>query len=205
MKTKNNIQKTVNGQIRKMILNGSVLLAIMVLISWSVNGQAYWNNFFNTIEQQVEFEKADALAEAVNAEMEKKFHNSVKLLTVESENEKNLGIEIWMTNEALFTGKFEVIEETDKSLNLEGWMVKSPIAENSKNYIQAETDQTLKVEEWMTNEFTFNSSNILSEKDADLDLESWMIEDSIFTSKIASEGKTLKLEAWMADENFWGF
>jgi len=47
MKTTNNAQKTVNGQIRKMVLRGAAFIVSLVLISWSVGAQSYLEQVLN--------------------------------------------------------------------------------------------------------------------------------------------------------------
>ena len=47
MKTKNNIQKTVKSQINMMVLRGSAVVISLILISWSVTAQNFWDQFLN--------------------------------------------------------------------------------------------------------------------------------------------------------------
>ena len=215
MKTKNNIQKTVKSQMRKMVLRGSAVIVSLVLLSWSVSAQDFWKHFFaeNSFGniallmngQTSEFEKADALADVILTEINSTKAISAESFTMEAETEKGLEVESWMTNETFFSNNFKVAEEMDKDLKLEGWMIRATNSGAAMNTIQDETEQTLKVEDWMINEANFNSVNAIAEQDAELDLESWMVEDSIFTSKLTQQEEPLKFEAWMADTNFWGF
>lgn len=60
MKTKNNAQKTVNAQVRKMSIRGSVVIFSLVLLSWTVTAQDFWkqvltdNSFGKMAMQMVE-------------------------------------------------------------------------------------------------------------------------------------------------------
>lgn len=215
MKTKNNIQKTVKSQMRKLVLRGSAVIVSLVLISWSVNAQDFWKHFFaendfRSIalllnEQSSEFEKVDAVADAIQTEIQMSESNSSEYFAVDAETDKELEVEGWMTSKSLFTTDFQNTDESDKALKLEDWMINSISTTNAMNSIQTETDQSLHVENWMTNEANFSSSNNLTENDAELNLESWMVEDSIFTSSLTQQGEPLRLEAWMADNKVWGF
>lgn len=215
MKTKNNIQKTVKSQMRKLVLRGSAVIISLVLISWSVNAQDFWKHFFAENdssyiahllnEQSTEFEKVDAVAEAIHTEIQMSKSNSSEYLVMDAEIDKELEVEGWMTSKALFTTDFQMKEESDKALKLEDWMINSISTANVMNSIQTETDQSLQVENWMTNEVNFSSSNVSSENDVELNLESWMVEDSIFTSSLTQQGEPLRLEAWMANNKIWGF
>lgn len=215
MKTKNNIQKAVKSQIRNLVLRGSAVIVSLVLISWSVRAQDFWKHFFaeNSFEnvalimngQSNEFEKADALANVIHAEINSTKAIPAESFTMEAETEKELSVESWMTNETLFSNNFKVTEEMDKDLKLESWMINKITTGIATNSIQAETDQQLTVENWMTDAANFSSSTMKAEKDAELNLESWMVEDSIFTSRLTQQGEPLRLEAWMADNKVWGF
>jgi hypothetical protein len=215
MKTKNNIQKTVKSQLRNLVLRGSAVIASLVLISWSVRAQDFWKQFFaeNSFEnialimngQSNEFEKADALADAIHAEINSTKTIPVESFTMEAETEKELEVESWMTNEALFSNNFRVTDESDKDLKLESWMINTITTGIAANSIQTETDHQLTVENWMTDATNFSSSTMKADKDAELNLESWMVEDSIFTSRLTQQDEPLKLEAWMADNKIWGF
>lgn len=215
MKTKNNIQKTVKGQMRKMVLRGSAVIVSLVLLSWSVNGQDFWKHIFaendfrsiaNLLnEQPTEFEKADAAADVILTEIQMSKTNLSEYLAVDAEADEELEVESWMTSNSLFAAEFLVTEESDKTLKLEDWMIHAISSAHVMNIVETETDQSLQVENWMTNEANFSSSNSLTENDAELNLESWMVEDSIFTSRLTQQGEPLRLEAWMADHKVWGF
>lgn len=215
MKTKNNIQKTVKSQMRNVVLRGSAVIVSLVLISWSVSAQDFWKHFFSgdSFEniallmngQSNEFEKADAVAEAIHSEIEMAGSNSSAYFAVDAETDQDLEVEGWMTNKSLFASDFQLADESDRELKLEAWMIGSISAVNVMSSIPSETDQSLKVENWMTNDANFSSSNAKTEKDAELNLESWMVEDSIFTSRLTQQGEPLRLEAWMADNKVWGF
>ena len=77
MKTTKNVQKTVNGQIRKMVLRGAAVIVSLVLISWSVGAQSYWEqvlkgyNFgkiaMTGIEETQETSEANTTIHAIEA------------------------------------------------------------------------------------------------------------------------------------------
>jgi hypothetical protein len=150
-----------------------------------------------------EFEQADAVAGAIENEIQLSKANSSEYFATETEVDREIEVESWMTNETLFVHNFKVNEETDPDLKLENWMVSFGSKTDALNSIQEGKDQPLAVEGWMTNEAMFTSANMADEADKMLDLESWMVEDSIFTSRLANQQEPLKLEAWMSDANLW--
>ena len=130
METKNNTQKTVNSRVKKMILRGSAVVFSLVLISLTLSAQNFWDQFLTNssndnmvllrTEQNSEFEKVDAAIEAINYELEAKTYISAETFVCETDIDKELAVEAWMTDETYFSTNTRMIrEETDEALNLE--------------------------------------------------------------------------------------
>lgn len=219
MKTKNNTQKTENSQLKKMGLRGITVLFILVLISLTtVTAQDFWKQLLNEssygkmavmrIEQSAETEKADAVIEALNAELEAITNISMEAL--ECEAEPGLQLEAWMTDETFFSNIASAItEEADEALKLEEWMISNPNFNNQPTASIVEIEQPLEVEAWMINETLFsNSINMITEEtDEALKLEEWMISNAYFNNEVASLATetepALEVESWMTNENFF--
>lgn len=215
MKTTNNAQKTVKGQLNAMVLRGSAVVFSFVLISLTVSAQEFWKQFLTSspsgqITSQVvtepsEFEKADAAIRAIHAEF--KAHNSglSEAIVVETEADEELKVESWMTNEILFgADAAAIIKEEDEPLDLESWMVNGLNFSRQSIVVADEVESTLKMEAWMTEEANFNAAEILTERDADLKIENWMIDSRIFTNHSELKNGHLNFESWMADASIWG-
>ncbi len=213
MKTQNNTQETAKSQMRRIVLRVSAVLFSVILLSWTVTAQDFWKHLLteNTygkmalmmVDQTSEFEKADAITDAIYAEMKGKNINSAETYSLETESDKNLGIENWMTNEALFsTNSAALTVETDKPLVLEDWMISDLRVNSQLVSVPVENEPALWVEDWMTNDANFTSGEI--QMDSDLSIESWMMDETLFESANPAN-EPMKLEVWMSDSKVWGF
>ncbi|MFA5326834.1 MAG: hypothetical protein WC384_03495 [Prolixibacteraceae bacterium] len=215
MKTQSNTQETAKSQMRRIVLRASAVLFSVILLSWTVTAQNFWKHLLteNTygkmammmVDQTSEFEKADAVADAIHAEIKEKNINSAETYSLETVTDKNLDVEIWMTDEALFSANSAALTvETDKPLTLESWMISDLKVNAQMVSAPVENEPALRVEDWMTNEANFTSAEMQTEKDSDLNIENWMLDEALFESATQAN-EPLKLEAWMADSKVWGF
>ncbi|MDP2335818.1 MAG: hypothetical protein Q8N05_05100 [Bacteroidota bacterium] len=104
------------------------------IISLTVKARNFWMQFItnNTsghtammlVDQTSENEKANAVFEAINAELSTQSNNSTETFVCKTEADKELEVEAWMTGETYFSPKTaSITEETDEALNLEDWMI----------------------------------------------------------------------------------
>ena len=194
MKTTNNAQKTVNGQMKTMCARAAVVACSLVLITWTVSAQDFLKDFFANAAYSKMIYTADASsAESIVGKPAAAVAESV-------ETEKELEVEAWMLNDASFASTEINTVETEQSLGLEDWMTDTKSFSGSTNLsVEVEAEPALKVEAWMTEEANFTAP---SDCDENLKLESWMVNDAVFT---ASNSTPLKIEAWMAQTQKWGY
>ena len=210
MKTTNNAQKTVNGQMKMMVLRGAAVIISLVLISWTVSAQDFWkellsNNTYGKmamlmIAQDSETKSADAAIEAIEAELAIRANHSTEALVLEAEAEKELEIESWMTDESNFSARTNFFAvEAEEALILENLMTNDVYFTS----LTADAESALEVEAWMLQETNFNSAETLADTEPEMEIESWMLDDNAFGAK--TENEKMELEAWMTDSDVWGF
>lgn len=215
MKTKHNNQKTENRNFRVMVLRTSAVVFSLVLISLTtISAQELIQQFFNTGSYGKmmvadagninEFEKADAVMDAVYSELSAK--TEAEAFACETETDEVLNIESWMTDENSFSSNvLTVTEETDDALNVEAWMIPTSNFASNSFAVEKETDPELRVENWMLDSDTFVSTTLHADLDAELKVESWMLDHECFKWDNELTGESMELEAWMTDDNLWGF
>ncbi|MBV5315518.1 MAG: hypothetical protein JZU47_19615 [Prolixibacteraceae bacterium] len=210
MKTTNNAQKTVNGQMKMMVLRGAAVIISLVLISWTVSAQDFWkelltNNTYGKIamlmiEQDNETKSADAAIEAIEAELTIRANHSTEALVLEVEAEKELEIESWMTDESNFSASTNFFAvEAEEALIREDWMTNDVYFTS----LTADAEPALEMETWMLQETNFSSAKTLADTEPEMEIESWMLDDNAFGAK--TENEKMELEAWMTDSDVWGF
>jgi hypothetical protein len=210
MKTTNNAQKTENTQVKTVVLRGAAVIFSIVLLSWTVTAQDFWKEFLtnNTygkmamlmVSHPDESAKADALFDAVEAEL--KANASLSSDMIASETEKALEIESWMTKEDLFISKNDYSAvDAESELNVEDWMMNSSRFGAQLLEEAADAEPSLEIENWMLQKEYFAPASEDTEKDSGLQIESWMLDAQNFEKSEES----LELEAWMTDNNFWRF
>lgn len=198
MKTQNNNQETNKSRFSKSTLGASAVLFGAILISLSVNAQNLWKEFSNSATygkmalvmdgQLKETENADAVFEAIHAEIANQLYRANEVFITEAE--ETMEVESWMTEEANFAP--------------------------AVNFNTVETEESLEIEDWMTIEEFFNSPEVMESAEPALDVESWMTDASLFNyadmetaryaEKIALEVETeeaLAVEQWMTNENLF--
>lgn len=210
MKTTNNAQKTENTQVRTVVLRGAAVIFSIVLLSWTVAAQDFWkelltNNTYGKmamlmVSSPAESAKVDALFNAVEADLKANASSTSEMIT--SETEKDLEIESWMTNENLFTAKTDFsTTEAESELVVEGWMTESKYFTSDASNAAVDTEPALEIEVWMLQDEYFVPAELTLENEQELRIESWMLD----TQNFEKSEESLELEAWMTNNNFWGF
>lgn len=210
MKTQNNTQKTINEQLKRMILRGSAVIAGLALISLAVNAQDLWNQFSNNSSygqtalmmnnQDSETKTTDAVFEVIDAEIAIKLNHPATTFAFEAEQEKALQLEEWMTDDALFTTHVDFTAiETEEELTLEDWMTDAKNFSIAIIYESVEVEKPLEIEPWMTIEEYFNAVETIANTESALDVESWILDSHNFNT----QNEPMQLEAWMTDNHFW--
>ncbi|MFY9151529.1 MAG: hypothetical protein WAO52_05935 [Prolixibacteraceae bacterium] len=216
MKTKHNNQKTENRNFRVLILRASAVVFSLVLISLtSISAQELLQQYFKSnVNSKMmadnagktnEFEKADAVFEAVYSELSGRTNPEGAMFASETETDHELAIESWMTDETIFGSNFlSITEETDNALIVEDWMILNSNFSANNFAINQEPETILAVESWMLNAGTFNSSNLQTDLDPDSRIEPWMINHDCFKWNNELTTDPMMLEAWMTDDQLWG-
>jgi len=161
MKTTNNAQETVNGQIRKMVLRGAAFIVSLVLISWSVGAQGYWEQVLNGysygkmamtgIEETQETLEANATIHSIEAVHV--IENNYAVVNFEAiEAELELQVEEYRAADFI---------ETELSSETENWMNTTDI-----NYEAIEAALELQVEVYDAAKFV--------ESELSIEAENWM-------------------------------
>lgn len=161
MKTKNNIRETVDDQVRRIVLRSSSILLIAVLISLTVNARDFREQFSNNnnagkmallkVDNNSETETPSSDFKAGNADASTELNISFETFVCETEQEKEMLLEPWMTAESYFsTATFFTEVETEEALQLEDWMLSRDyfIQPSVSELVELETP--LEIEAWMT-------------------------------------------------------
>ncbi len=179
MKTKNNVQKT--------ILKSLAIVVSLVLISLTVNAQAFWRSV-----------------------IENNSLNEIAMVMV------NTKAETFSSNSATGTGMLATIaEETETPLELENWMTNATFFGNEMLEIKLESEVPMEMEQWITNDSHFHMNNLVLEEETEspLTLENWMVDDNFGANEtnatllqvnIEPEKEApLEMEAWMLGNSNW--
>jgi hypothetical protein len=163
MKTKNNIREKVDDQVRRIFMHSSTILLSVLLISLTVNAQDFWEQFSSNstagktallkAENYSETETSSVTLKAGKFDATAELNISVETFVCETEHEKAIIIEPWMTAESYFSSvAFFTEVETEKALKVEDWML------NNYNFIHlsvsesVEFEKPLEIEDWMTDQ-----------------------------------------------------
>ncbi len=212
MKTTNNAQKTENTQVRTVILRGGAVIFSIVLLSWTVAAQDFWkelltNNTYGKmaqlmVSQSAESNKVDAIFDAADADLTAKSNRTSEMMVDETLTEKNLEVESWMTNESLFIAKTDYSNtETETELAIESWMTDRSYFTGNSFEVAEEKEVALAIENWMLQDEYFVPAELAIENEPELQIETWMLD----TQNFEKSEESIELEAWMTDNNFWGF
>jgi hypothetical protein len=177
MKTTNNAQKTENVQVKRLVVRATVILCSLIIISLtSTSAQELWKQIFSDgsfgtmvglkVQETTEFQAADAVAKIIMDETEAKLNHSAEAISIETENEKELAIEPWMTDTCLFTSNyFTIIEEKDPEFNVESWMI------DNKNFYNQNAEQKAKIESTSTTDDFIRSAEEFTNQSAPMQVE----------------------------------
>ena len=161
MKTKNNTRETVDDQVRRIFLRSSAILLSAVLISMTVNAQDFWEQFSNNNNAgKMALLKAVNTSEkgtpsvalkAGNVDASTELNISFETFVCETEQEKELLLEPWMTAESYFSSATYFTEvEIEEALQLEDWMLNKDYFIHPSVFESVELETPLKIEAWMT-------------------------------------------------------
>jgi hypothetical protein len=222
MKTTNNAQKTVNGQVKSMVLRVSAVLFSLVLISLTtVSAQDFWKQFITEsnygkmavqlVEQSSETKKADAVIDAIQAELDAQLIHTAEAFVAETEVEEKLEVEAWMMDDTYFSAKSNLFtDEKDEELKVEDWMISKLNFSNRNTVYADEAEPALQLESWMMDDTHFSANTMMfnDEKDEELIVEDWMISNVYFScqSELFADDTepALEIESWMTDQKFFG-
>lgn len=210
MKTKNNTRETVNNQVRSFILRGSAILCGLALISLTVNAQSLWAQFsdYNGYGTMNETTTSNEVLYASNTTAPAESNSSTAAFALETELEEELELENWMTNSSYFTTANNFTEaETEEALRVESWMINSVYFGYTSEAVEME--RPLEIEPWMIEGEYFNTLEVSDIEEPALRVESWMLENKYFDNKNEttenSDNESSELEAWMTNDQLWGF
>lgn len=214
MKTKNNTQETVTNQVKSIILRGSAILCGLALISLTVNAQSLWAQFSNYsgYSKMMETTASNEVVYASNTTTPAESNSSTKAFAIETELEEELELEDWMTNGSYFTTANDFTEaETEEALRVESWMINNSNfgTATSSGLEEIEMETPLEFEAWMIAGEYFNTLELATDEEPALRVESWMLENRYFDTKNKtaenSDNESSELEAWMINDQLWGF
>lgn len=210
MKTKNNTRETVNNQVKSFILRGSAILCGLALISLTVNAQSLWAQFsnYNGYGKMTETTTSNEVLYASNTTTPAESNSSTVAFALETEMEEELELENWMTNGSYFTATNNFTEaEAEEALRVESWMINSAYFGYASGAVEIE--RPLEIELWMIEGEYFNTLEVSDIEEPALRVESWMLQNKYFDNTIEitenSENESSELEAWMTNDQLWGF
>ena len=177
MKTTNNAQKTKNGLVKKVIVRGSAVIISLVLISWTVNAQNFWEQVVTDynygklallkIENPSEIKNEDV---SINANGEKQ--------ATSTDNSTNATYE---AIEAEISSQFEAL--TDDVAYRAAEYVEAEYAAEAESWVNAgnETNNELELSvqlEALTNNCAYNATEFVEAEYA-AEAESWINENNM--------------------------
>jgi hypothetical protein len=207
MKTKNNAQETIKGQVKSMILRGIAVIFSLVLISLTVTAQNFWNQFLTTstsgkiaelkIEQPSEFEKANAANDAIDAELAAKANNSSETFICEPEIEEEPEVEAWMIDNLNFSNLPSILAtESESAPEIEDWMTDETYFIAKASLLTEDAEEALNLKDWMFSNVHFNNQNTLLAVDAEPvpEVEDWMTNEDFFLTVEALTAQEAEME-----------
>ena len=195
MKTKNNTQKTANGQVRKMAFRGSVVIFSLVLLSLTVSSQKFWNQYWTNStydklamfsnEQPSETKNNEVANNVINAEISANTNSSTINYAYEPKVEAELEAESALQMEEYNAQEFG---ENEMAHEIENWMNTSAVTNNGASG----SEFALQVEEYYAQEFV----------DAEMATENeiWMNTSSVTNNEIVGAEFALQVEEYNAQK-----
>lgn len=162
MKTTNNVQKAENKKLRNVMHKTFILLFSCILISSSVWAQEVWKPLPGKktvtkmtklmVHHEGDNEALFALASNSFVSYPTKATVTAPIMKIQSDTEKSLEIESWMTETKYFGQTLQCIDEMEQPLRVEKWMTNEPNFSSSQSAIVDASEENLKIESWMTDE-----------------------------------------------------
>ena len=166
MKTSNNAQKTENQKFEKPVSKTFAVVLSLVLISLTVSANGFWKHLLvNTTYGKMAILMVD----------QEKRNNELLAITDLS------GIEQF-TEGGAASNEFVFETETEKNLELESWMTDASYFGSSVSADQAISEEALELEDWMINNPYFVVTVSPDEKEPVLELEAWMMDDKLWNN-----------------------
>ncbi|MDP3644860.1 MAG: hypothetical protein Q8S54_16965 [Bacteroidota bacterium] len=197
MKTTNNAQKTENGLVKKVILRGSAVIISLVLISWSVGAQNFWDqvltgyNYGKMAMTRIEnsYQTNGSGENDIQFELETQANNLTETTFEAIEAELELQVEAY--NAADFV-EAELAAETKNFMKSDSETIEVELtlqveAYNAADFVEAEL--AAETESWMNS----NVENTFGAIEAELALQVEVYDPAKFVeAEIA-----LEIESWM--------
>lgn len=193
MKTTNNVQKA--------ILKSLAVIVSLVLISFTVNAQGFWeslleNNTFNEIALAM-VETSSVIETTTEAESEMDAETFAFLL--EEVVEEELELEDWMTNDANFNATFALEVEIEEPLEVEDWMTNESFfttttAVETESDNQVKSDK-IKVDLKRTDAIPTNGEVVVK--------GDYIIGKNFIYLNVDEKERELHLEPWMVNKKVW--
>ena len=196
MKTTNNNLKKERSNVKRLVVKATVVLCSLIIISLtSTSAQELWKQIFSdgsfgpkvglNVQETNEFQAADAVAKVIMDETEAKLNHSAEAISIETENEKELAIEPWMTDTSLFTSNsFTITEEKDPELNIEFWMI------DNKNFYNQNAEHKAKIESTSTTDDFIRSAEEFTNQSAPMQVERFACQQITLQSINDKAGET---------------
>ncbi|HAQ21150.1 MAG TPA: hypothetical protein DCR40_18235 [Prolixibacteraceae bacterium] len=185
MKTTNNAQKTENGLVKKSVLRGSAVIVSLVLISWTVGAQNFWDqvmtgyNYGKMAMTKVEnSNKTNGSDENdIQFELETQANNLIEITFEAIEAELELQVEVYDANEFV---EAELTAETENRMNSYEETCDEVMDQALKLQVEVydpakfvEAEIALEIESWMTEQEIIKSVEVFTAKGAVREIEKY--------------------------------
>jgi len=158
MKTTNNAQKTENRKFKNTISKTFAVVASLVLISLTVSANGFWKQILVN-----------------NA------YGKMAVLMVGQNNSNNTLVMTRSTAE-ISADSFYAETEKDKALPIESWMTSDKTFRSNMIFNQVSTEKNLEIESWMLDNQYFSEPVVANDSEPALEIENWMT-DPLFWNK----------------------
>ncbi len=121
------------------------------------------------------------------------------------ENESELIVESWMTDNSFWYGLVEN-EKAEPAMRIESWMNSSSYWGESNIAEEIETLPALAIENWMADNTYWNGRPENEEAEPAIVIESWMMSSAYWngsTDATAVTESSLPVESWMNNSAYW--
>ncbi|MBA4411171.1 MAG: hypothetical protein C0397_17355 [Odoribacter sp.] len=200
MKTTNNAQKTENGLVKKASLRGSAVIISLVLISWTVGAQNFWDQVLTgytygkmAMTRIGNSDKTNGSGENdIQFELEIQANNLTEITFEAIEAELELQVEAY--NAADFV-EAELAAETENFMKSDSEAIEVELtlqveAYNAADFVEAEL--AAETESWMNS----NAENTFGAIEAELALQVEVYDPA----KFVKAEMALEIESWMTEK-----